>query len=446
MVLELFRQIPKVDLVVADPRLHPLPQKVAVWAVREVLDELRTGIAAGSVTKIPDVALLAHQRASSLIGGRLRPVLNGTGIIIHTNLGRSPWSRRAIEAATSVARGYCNLEMELETAERGGRLSSVSLLMRYLVGAGDAIVVNNGAAAVLLALTALACDREVIVSRGELVEIGGSFRVPDVISAGGARLREVGTTNRTRIDDYARAITPETAALLRVHSSNFRLIGFTESAPVSALVQLAREHNLLLLDDQGSGSLEEVLPGTPSVRQALAAGVDLVLCSGDKLLGGPQAGFAIGRKEVVQRLRRHPMYRALRVDKTILAGVEATLVAHVVTEQTPVAEMINCPLSELEKRGEQLVAALAKLGIKAEVEPCKCYVGGGTLPEEALSSMAVVVQAEQGLESIATALRLGDPAVVPRVHGGALRLDMRTLGDFDIQLIANQVASAWRKG
>ncbi|MBT3218204.1 MAG: L-seryl-tRNA(Sec) selenium transferase, partial [Proteobacteria bacterium] len=366
--------------------------------------------------------------------------------IIHTNLGRSPWPPRAIEAAAKVAQGYCNLEMELESGERGGRLSSVSSLMQFLVGADDAIVVNNGAAAVLLALTALARDREVIVSRGELVEIGGSFRVPDVIASGGALLREVGTTNRTRVADYASAIGPETSVLLRVHSSNFRLIGYTESAPIAALAQLAHEHQLLLLDDQGSGSLEQMLPGTPSIRQALHGGVDVVLFSGDKLLGGPQAGFAVGKRDVIQRLRRHPMYRALRVDKTILAGIEATLISHVLTEQTPVAEMMERPLSQLEQKGQQLVTALGHVGIKAEALSSLCYVGGGSLPEEAVPSIAVVVRAEQGLDSIATALRLGAPAIVPRVHGGALMLDIRTMGEFDIGLIANRVASVWCKG
>ena len=289
-----YRHLPKVDLLLRDPRLAALPHAVALGACRDVLAELRTAIATGKPEVDADVAGRAAARAERLLGGRMRPVINATGVVIHTNLGRAPWPAEAVAAVTEIASGYCNLEIDLDSGRRGGRMDGVSALMRHLTGAEAALVVNNCAAAVLLALTALARDREVVVSRGELVEIGGSFRVPEVIAAGGARLREVGTTNRTRLADYGAAIGPDTAALLRVHPSNFRVVGFVEAPERAELVALGHDRGVVVLEDVGSGSLAGDL-GEPSIRGAIADGVDLVMFSGDKLLGGPQAGVIAGR-------------------------------------------------------------------------------------------------------------------------------------------------------
>jgi L-seryl-tRNA(Ser) seleniumtransferase len=438
-----YRQLPAVSAVLSDPRVAALPRGVAVATIRSVLDGLRAQIAAGDLTVVPDVAERVVHEARMLLGGRLKPVLNATGIVLHTNLGRAPWSAEALEAARRVAAGYCDLELDLESGDRGGRLAGVEALLQHLTGAEAALVVNNCAAAVLLALTSLAARREVVVSRGELVEIGGSFRVPDVIASGGARLVEVGTTNRTRIADYEDVIGPNTAVLLSVHPSNFRVVGFVQSVPRSALVALAAARGLRVVEDVGSGSLGG-REGEPSVREAVAAGVDLVLFSGDKLLGGPQAGLVVGRRDSVLAMRQHALYRALRVDKVTLAGVEATLALHAADRPTRVDAMIGATPWELAARAEDLAASLRASGVAVNRESDVAYVGGGALPGHELPAEVVVVACPRP-DALAAALRHGDPPIVARVVRGALRLDPRTLRDDDLPVVARQVAAALRK-
>src|SRR5207248_3659405 len=363
---------------------------------------------------------------------RLRRAINATGIVVHTNLGRAPLAEAALERVREVGRGYSNLEYDLSSGVRGSRQDHVSDLLRRLTGAEAALVVNNNAAAVLLVLAALAEGREVIVSRGELIEIGDGFRIPDVLARSGARLREVGTTNRTRAADYEAAVGPETAALLRVHQSNFRLVGFAAQPTVTELAKVAARHGLPLVDDLGSGVLGE-LADEPSARQSLADGADLVCFSGDKLLGGPQAGIVAGRAELIERLRRHPLQRALRIDKLGLAALEGTLLLYLEPEralrEVPVLRMLHEEPSAIRARAERLAAA-----VDGEVEETVARVGGGALPLAELPSFACAVE-----ESLARALRVGEPPVVGIVRDGRLLLDCRTLTDGEADLVAQAV-------
>ena len=435
----LLRQLPKVDVLLRDPALAASPRGLVVAVAREVLDALRADILAGAVEELPDIPARVAAGVQRLSEGRLRPVINATGVVVHTNLGRAPWSS-AVRAAVAEISGYCNLELELETGKRGGRLDGVRALMRHLTGAEDAIVVNNCAAAVLLTLTALAKDREVICSRGELVEIGGSFRVPDVIASGGARLVDVGTTNRTRIGDFAAAVGSETAVLLSVHPSNFRIVGFTEAPRREELVGLGREHDLVVVEDVGSGSLDGER-GEPSVRAAVEAGVDVVLFSGDKLLGGPQAGLCIGRRAAIQRLRKHPMYRALRVDKVILAAVERTLAEHAMGRDTPVQAMLALEPHQLRERSRRLREAFEAGGIACTEADDTGYVGGGSLPGQGLPSRVVRVPC-RSVDAVARALRVGRPAVMARIAGDELVFDARTIEPSQVPDLAAAVVSA----
>jgi len=439
-VSDLLRQLPAVHRVLADPRVAGLPEAVAKAVTRQVIEDLRGRLTAGTLDAVPDVPALVAERVVALLGPKTRRVINATGVVVHTNLGRAPWSPEAVAAATAAA-GYCALEVDLETGERGGRLAGVRALLRHLTGAEDALVVNNGAAAVLLALTALARDRDVVVSRGELVEIGGSFRIPDVVTSGGARLVEVGTTNRTRVDDFLRAVGPETALFLRVHPSNFRVVGFTEAPARADLVACARDAGLLLVEDLGSGSLEGG-DGEPSVREAVTEGVDLALFSGDKLLGGPQAGVVVGRAEVVRALRRHPMYRALRVGKVTLAALEATLAVHATEQPTPVDAMLATPFDVLAARAEALESALAARQISAEIREATSETGGGAHAGLGRPSRVVALMSSDP-DALAHALRRGDPAVVARVADGALLLDVRTVARAEVDALVVRVAAAW---
>jgi L-seryl-tRNA(Ser) seleniumtransferase len=434
------RELPSVDKIVRDPRCRELPHDAVVAEARRRLDALREAIRAGSEHEIPDVAGDVAQAVRALLGGRLRPVWNATGVVLHTNLGRAPWSQAAIDAVARTAGGYCNLELDLATGERGGRAAGVVELLRELTGCEAALVVNNCAAAVLLALTALAAGREVVTSRGELVEIGGSFRVPDVVSACGARLVDVGTTNKTRISDYEAAIRAETSVLLRVHSSNFRVVGFTEAAPRASLVALARARGLLVVEDVGSGSLDG-LYDEPSVREAVRDGVDVVLFSADKLLGGPQAGIAVGRADAIRKLARHPMYRALRVDKAILAALEATLAGQVRGVASEVERMLALSSEELGRRADLLAAALRDAGVPVARRRSETFVGGGSLPGQSLPAEVVAVIGPRA-NPLADRLRRGEPAIVTRVHDDAVTLDPRTLPISAYAAIASAVARA----
>ncbi|MEE8347171.1 MAG: L-seryl-tRNA(Sec) selenium transferase, partial [Dehalococcoidia bacterium] len=326
-----YRALPSVDRLLADERLRPLGEgerPVVTDLARQALEAARAAVAGGRPAPTED------QLVESVLGlaevvlrSSLRPVINATGVIIHTNLGRAPLSEEAIAAMAAVSGGYSNLEFDLETGERGSRFAHIEPVLRQLTGADATMAVNNNASALLLALSSLALDREVIVSRGQAVEIGGGFRIPDVMRQSGARLVEVGTTNRTYLSDYKAAITPDTVALMRVHASNFRIVGFTETPDILDLARLAHEHDLLLLDDLGSGCLLDTtrfgLAPEPTVEASLAAGADLAMFSGDKLLGGPQAGVIVGRSDLVERLRRHPLSRAVRMDKASIAALTA---------------------------------------------------------------------------------------------------------------------------
>jgi L-seryl-tRNA(Ser) seleniumtransferase len=362
----------------------------------------------------------------------LRRVINATGVIVHTNLGRAPLAAAALEQVVDAARGYSNLEYDLDAGGRGSRQSHVTELVGRLTGAEAALVVNNNAAAVMLALAALAEGREVLVSRGELIEIGDGFRIPDVLTRSGARLHEVGTTNRTRAADYKNAIGPETAVLLRVHQSNFRVVGFTEQPRLQELAELAHAHDLVLVDDLGSGALVDV-GDEPTARASLAAGADLVCFSGDKLLGGPQAGIIVGRADLVERLRRHPLQRALRADKLTLAALEGTLrLALDAPDEIPALRMLRESPGAVLARAEQLAAAIG-----GEVEETVARAGGGALPLAELPSYACAVE-----ERLAERLRRGTPPVVGILRDGRLLLDCRTLTDAEVDEVVAAVAAA----
>ena len=448
------RALPQVQRLLEHPAaaalLHSAPHPVVVAALRRVLDDARMKLRQGSghATAPSADALLACAEAALDLARQpaLRRVINAAGIVLHTNLGRAPLAAAAVEAVAEAARGYVSLEYDLARGERGSRTGGVEALLCALTGAEAALVVNNNAAAMLLALSALAGGGEVIVSRGELVEIGGGFRIPEVIQQGGARLREVGTTNRTRLADYRAAITPETRLLLKVHQSNYRIIGFTAAVPVADLAGLAREHGLLVVEDLGSGTLADLRPlgrpHEPTVREALAAGADLVAFSGDKLLGGPQAGLLVGRRAVIEPLRRHPLLRALRLDKLSLAALEATLRLHREDPlRLPVLRMLAQTEAELRARAERLLALLDGAG--AWIEPSLGQAGGGALPAETIPSLAVSI-ARPGLtaEALARNLRANRPAVVGRIAGGRVLLDMLAVADAEVPEIAAAVRRA----
>jgi len=426
------RDLPSVDELLRDERLAAEPHELAVAATRLALERAREEIRAGG-----NPGDLVEMAVSELARGRrpsLRRVLNATGVLVHTNLGRAPLAEAALERVLEVGRGYSNLEYDLELGERGSRQDHFGPLLGRLTGAEAALVVNNNAGAVLLALAALAEGREVVVSRGELIEIGDGFRIPDVLARSGARLVEVGTTNRTRAADYERAIGPETAVLLRVHQSNFRVVGFSERPRLGELAEVARRHELLLVDDLGSGA-PAAIGDEPTPAESLSAGADLVCFSGDKLLGGPQAGVVVGRAELVERLQRHPLQRALRADKLTLAALEGTLrlaFDPATRDEVPVLRMLHEPIEAVRARAERL----ARL-VGGEVEDTVARVGGGALPLAELPSAACAVE-----EELAEPLRLGEPPVIAVVRDGRTLLDCRTLTDAEVDEAAAAVTAA----
>jgi L-seryl-tRNA(Ser) seleniumtransferase len=418
------------DLPSVDELARGLEDPLAIEAARTVIERAREEIRAGADPG--DLAARLHEELHAVRTPSLRRVLNATGVIVHTNLGRAPLAEEAIAQVVETARGYSNLELDLREGVRGSRQDHVAAILRRLTEAESALVVNNNAAAVLLALAALAEGREVIVSRGELIEIGDGFRIPDVLARSGARLVEVGTTNRTRAKDYEKAIGPETAMLLRVHQSNFRVVGFTELPRLDELAAVARRHGLPLVDDQGSGALAD-LTGEPSAKESLAAGADLVCFSGDKLLGGPQAGIVVGRADLVERLRRHPLQRALRADKLTLAALEGTLRVYLdAPERIPVLRMLGQDGATVQARAERLAALVG-----GTVEETVGRVGGGALPLAELPSFACAVE-----DSLAASLRTGAPPVVGIVRDGKLLLDCLTLADDEIDEVAAAVTRA----
>ena len=437
------RALPQVQRLLELGQGHALmahPHGAAVAALRQALEEARAALRRGEAGPVLPDALLdrAHALLRAGRGPGLGRVINATGIILHTNLGRAPLAPAAAAAAVAAA-GYCNLEFDMATGGRGSRTAGIEPLLRELTGAEAGFAVNNCAAAVLLALSGLAAGGEVVVSRGELVEIGGGFRIPDVIQGGGARLVEVGTTNKTRLADYARAITPATRVLLKVHQSNFRMTGFTEDTPLRELADLARERGLLLVHDLGSGALTELrLGGRPpeaTVQDSIAAGVDAVAFSGDKLLGGPQSGLLAGRASAMDALRRHPLLRALRLDKLTLAALEATLRLHRDGGAVPALAMMNQAPAALQARADRLAALL---GPQARPEPTTGFAGGGTQPDAGIPSMGVGLHVD-GPERVKAALRDGPPPVIARVADGRVLLDMLTVGDDEVPEIAAAV-------
>jgi L-seryl-tRNA(Ser) seleniumtransferase len=425
--------LPSVDVLLRHPEVAPLVEshgRVPVTrAIREVLAAARVSLLDGADAtvnaQVIEKHLRAHQRPS------LRPVINATGVVLHTNLGRAPLAQEALDAAVDVGRGYSNLEFNLETGERGSRHDHVRALCRKLWGVEDALVVNNCAAAVLLALSSVAHGREAVVSRGELVEIGGGFRIPEVITQGGARLREVGTTNRTRVADYAAAVTPETAVFLKVHRSNFSVVGFTEEASLQELKALGASTHIPVLLDLGTGRMEGLhvpTPDEPTVAQAVKEGADLLMFSGDKLLGGPQAGFIVGRADLVERCRKHPLCRAVRVDKMTLAALMATLQLHLDgrAQDIPAVHMMNLPVPSLRARADALCSRLRAAGVPCATADVFSTPGGGTLPTTQIASVAVKLTPDAlPAHALAAALRACDPPVVCRVEDATVLLDLR---------------------
>jgi len=453
------RSLPSVDQLLrrlADrPELSALPRGRLTALVRELLDAERKRVLDGHGTPAGADALAARavERAQRAGVFSLRPVLNATGVVLHTNLGRALMSPLALERLTAVGAAYTNLELDLATKERGSRYSHVEGPLARLTGAEDALVVNNNAAAVLLALETLAHGREVVVSRGELIEIGGEFRIPDIMLRSGAVLREVGTTNRTHLRDYAEAITPNTGLLLKVHTSNYRVVGFTADVPSRELVELGRARGVPVMEDLGSGSLVDLrpygFPYEPTVPETVAAGVDLVSFSGDKLLGGPQAGVVVGTRALVTRLKKNPWNRALRIDKFTVAALEATLYAYeagTALATVPTLRLLTEPLARVRSRARAVLRRLppaTRARLAARVVDDRAQVGGGALPTVELPTAAVAVGRDASdAMSLDARLREGDPPVVGRIVDDRLLLDCRTVLPHQVVGLARALSAA----
>jgi L-seryl-tRNA(Ser) seleniumtransferase len=433
-----FRHLPSVDALLQDPRVSAYAAELGherlVAAARTVLAAWRDRLQQGqSYPGSEAITASLMERLDALAQPTLVPVINATGVVLHTNLGRAPLSSAVVDAMRAAAQGYSNLEFDLPTGKRGSRYVHAEELLCALTGAESALLVNNNAGAVLLVLAALAQGRQVIISRGQLVEIGGGFRIPEVMEQSGAQLVEVGTTNRTYLQDYRAAIGEHTAAILRVHTSNYRLGGFVHQPALSELVDLAHEQGLPLLDDLGSGTLLDTahfgLAHEPTVQESIAAGADLVTFSGDKLLGGPQAGIIVGKTELIDKLRRWPLTRALRVDKTTIAGIQANLRHYLrgeALDSIPIWQMIALDVETLHQRALAFCARLAELGIQGELVAGRSMIGGGSLPEESLPTTLVALPGDRAIETAAT-LRRGTPAVVTRIQDGRVMLDLRTV-------------------
>ncbi len=452
------RALPSVDELLRmawpDSPAEACPHWAFLAAAREVLEEARTAIRAGRPPDPKSLAIealvdAARARAARLLRSNLTRVINATGVVLHTNLGRAPLAPAAIALAAETAGRYANLEYDLAAGARGSRQAHVEALLCELTGAEAALAVNNNAAAVLLAINTLADGREAIVSRGQLVEIGDSFRIPEIMRKGGAVLREVGTTNRTGLADYAAAIGPQTGLLLKVHPSNFRILGFTAEVSTAELSRLGREHGIPVFEDLGSGALVDFgafgLRGEPVVAESVRAGADLVSFSGDKLLGGPQAGVLVGRREVVQAIRRNPLARAVRIDKLCLAALEATLGLYrdpeAARREVPILRMLAEPAEAVAARARRIVdrvaASAAGPGLKLSLEPGTSEVGGGALPLEAIPTTLLTVELPGvSARSVEVRLRTHDPPILVRIKEDRVRIDCRTVQDDEVEAVA----------
>ena len=465
---QLLRKIPKVDELLAAAEIkeflgvHPL--EVVREGIRNGLERLRQAIlSAKKATDITDETFtlprllpMFKEEIAKQVNPNLRQAINATGVVIHTNLGRSPLSERALRQIEEVAQGYSNLEYDLGKGARGSRYSHVEDILLRLSKAEGGLVVNNNAGAVLLALNTLAAGREVIVSRGELVEIGGAFRIPDVMAKSGGTLREVGTTNRVHLKDYEEAINKNTGLLLKVHTSNYRVVGFTSEIGLEELVQLGEKHNLPVMNDLGSGCLLDLsaygMQKEPTVQEAIKTGVGVVTFSGDKLLGGPQAGIILGKKDLIDMIKANPLNRALRIDKLTLAALESTLIAYLseseAIKEIPTLRMLTIPLTELQKRAKRLQQLLEKEteGAAIEIIETTSQVGGGALPLHDLPTWAVAVKpSKASLEALEAALRNQAPPIIARISDDRLCLDLRTIQADEFTLIVRGMAQALRK-
>jgi L-seryl-tRNA(Ser) seleniumtransferase len=443
----LLRRLPAVDRVLEDPGVMEWAQQAGhgrdfvARAVGVMLDDIRAAVldetlsAADLDDRLADLASGVARAAWQLAAPHLRRVINATGVVIHTNLGRSPWPAAAATRTAELSSRYLNLEFDLDSGARGQRGTAVERMMGQLLPGASVAVVNNCAAAVLLVLNTLAEDKEVVVSRGQLVEIGGSFRIPDVMSKSRSTLREVGTTNRTRLADFESAVGPRTGVLLSVHPSNYRVVGFTEETSLRELVELGARHGVPVVEDFGSGALIDLreigIPDEPTVGQRLESGVDLVTFSGDKLLGGPQAGFVVGKPELVARVRDNPLYRALRLDKGTTLALEATLAAYVTgkLEDIPVLRMLRMPATELERRARSLADRLASVGVALPIDVVEVAsrVGGGAAPGRDLPSYGLAVDGDEGADELMARLRRANPPVIARIVDDRVILDVRTI-------------------
>ncbi|MBC8876084.1 MAG: L-seryl-tRNA(Sec) selenium transferase [Planctomycetes bacterium] len=440
------KNIPSVNELLERPPLRKLVDRanrnVVVSGVRRFLDNLRTEVKnAAADVNVPTPGELAERIAKWISDEdtpNLRPVINATGILLHTGLGRAPLAEPAVEAIVAIARGYASVEVDVETGERSQRVRDAEKLLKQITGAEAAVVVNNNAGATLLTLAALAAGREVIVARGQLVEIGGSFRLPNVMEFSGAKLREVGTTNKTRIEDYRAAIRQETAALMRVHASNYAIVGFTEQASLAELVDLGSKRNLPVIDDIGSGAMEDVaaygLTDEPVVTESIKTGADVVLFSGDKLFGGPQCGIIVGKKSSVEKIAKHPLMRALRVDKITLAALVETLRLHqdreTAKQSLPLMSLLNTSVANLQNRAERMAPQLAASSAVKSAEPIESftYLGGGSIPAQQIPTWCVALEPDRGsVDTLAATLRKGVPCVFGRIHKDRLLLDLRSV-------------------
>jgi L-seryl-tRNA(Ser) seleniumtransferase len=436
--------------------LDSFPRKTVLRAIRDVIDSRRKEILNGATADV-SIDAISHDIEKTIkkySAYKLRPLINATGVVIHTNLGRSILSDKAIDHVTKTARSFSNLEYEITTGKRGKRYSNIKDIITELTGAEDAVVVNNNAAAVLICLDTFAKGKEVIVSRGELVEIGGSFRIPEVMKASGAILREVGTTNKAHLADYENALCGNTALLLKVHQSNYRVIGFTEEVPIEKLLKIGKEYKIPVVDDLGSGCMIDLkkygVHGEPTVQEVVKTGADIVTFSGDKLLGGPQAGIIIGKEKYIQKIQKNPLLRAMRIDKMTLASLEATFMQYLDEEKAikeiPTLRMLTESADVIKRRAKKILSSLKKNiadHAKLEVVPDESQAGGGSLPEINFPTFAVSIKPSNiSVNELEKRLRLGSPPVIARIKGDALLMDARTVQEGEIKMLVSSVIAA----